>query len=369
MSEPKRLTMDEFNKLVNQTVDDRIKAMGLDRIDLKHGIVPSKDEVGKLPKQDRAMGLIRALFDKDYTRAAALSGGVGPEGGYLIPEEFRADVIRDLIAVPVMRARSTVFPVTSMAGSVPRLAGAIKTYWEGENQAITETTVGAGSDIELGQILWRVWRLDGMLRSSRELFADSGVNIYAVLVTMFAEAFRAAEDKAFMAGTGTGQPLGLRNTPGVTGIAQAGANLAYNDVVNLVYGLPQQYRAGSTFLLNNDVIKLLRRLQDTTNRPIWTDPAQPAPGLGSVQYATLLGYPVLEQVDIPSNLGAGMNESEIWFGNLRWYYIFDRETMAVETTTEGAGAFEKHQQIIKVFERLDGELSLAASVRKLTAVK
>lgn len=177
MTEPKRLTMDEFNALVNKAVNDRIAAMGLDKIDLKHGVVPSKDEVDKLPKQDRAMGLIRALFDKDYTRAAAMSGGVGPEGGYLIPEEFRADVVRELIAVPVIRARATVFPVSSMAGSVPRLAGAIKTYWEGENQTITETTIGAGSDLELGQILWRVWRLDGMLRSSRELFADSGVNI------------------------------------------------------------------------------------------------------------------------------------------------------------------------------------------------
>jgi HK97 family phage major capsid protein len=360
--------MAEFNALINDALDARIKALGLDKVDLKHGVVPSNDEVAKMDPRNRAFGLIRSLFDRDYVRAAAMSGGVGPEGGYLLPEEFRAEVIREIITIPVIRARATVFPVAAAAGSMPRLAGAVKMYWEGENQTLTETTVGAGSDLELGQVLWRVWRLDGMLRSSRELFDDAGVNVAQLVVTLFAEGFRAAEDKAFMTGSGVGQPLGLRNTAGVASQAQAGANLVIDDIIKLIYKLGRQYRPGAVFLLHNDIVKLVRLLKDSQLRPIWVDAVEAGGIANQAQPARLYGYPAIEQDDIPMNLGAG-TESEIWFGNLRWYYIFDRQQMAVETTTEGAGAFEKHQQVIKVYERLDGELSLTQSFAKLTAVK
>jgi hypothetical protein len=43
--------------------------------------------------------------------------------------------------------------------------------------------------------------------------------------------------------------------------------------------------------------------------------------------------------------------------------------MGVETTTVGAGAFERHQVAFKVWERIDGQLGLTDGFRKLTAVK
>lgn len=365
----KRYTMAEFEALINSTLDVRIKALGLDKVDLKHGVVPSAEDVSKMDPRQRAIGLIRALFDKDFTRATAMSGGVGPEGGYFLPEEFRAEVIREIVTIPVIRSRATVFPVGAMAGSMPKMAGAVKTYWEGENQAFTETTIGAGFDVELGQILWRVWRLDGLLRASRELFEDSGVNVGQLIITLFAEAIRAAEDKAFMTGSGVGQPLGLRNSAGVASIAQAGASLVIDDIIKLIYKLGRQYRPGATFLLHNDIVRLVRLLKDTNGRPIWVEPAEFGGIADQGQPARLYGYPAIEQDDIPTNLGAGTNESEIWFGSLRWYYVFDRQQLAVEATTEGAGAFEKHQQVVKVFERLDGELALDKAIVKLTAVK
>jgi HK97 family phage major capsid protein len=83
------------------------------------------------------------------------------------------------------------------------------------------------------------------------------------------------------------------------------------------------------------VIASIRLLKDSNGRYVWTDGfADAAP--------TLLGRPVIEQNDIRTNLGAGTNASEIYFGDLSYYLIGDRQEIGVETTTVNAGAFEDH---------------------------
>ena len=114
--------------------------------------------------------------------------------------------------------------------------------------------------------------------------------------------------------------------------------------------------------MHNSVAKLVRLLKDLNNRYLWTDGLNEAP-------ATILGRPVLEQNDIPVDLGGGSDESEIWFGDLSYYLIGDRQTMEVESTTQGAGTFEYHQVAMKLIERVDGKLGQTDAFNKLTAVK
>lgn len=78
---------------------------------------------------------------------------------------------------------------------------------------------------------------------------------------------------------------------------------------------------------------------------------------------------MIEQNDIPTNLGAGTDESEVFFGDLSHYLIGDREEMGVEFTTTGAGAFEYHQVAFKCWERIDGRVGLTGAFVELTGVK
>jgi HK97 family phage major capsid protein len=375
-----QLTMDQFHGFVNRAVDARWKEAGLDRIDIKHAMFPfsredgtplSDREIKAWPKEKRTIEMVRALFTHDYTRATAMSGAVGPEGGYLLPEEFRQDVIRQIQVIPVIRGVASVFPVTTMSGSIPKMVNFVQTFWEGENATFTPTQFGTGAgQVTLGQLLWRVWRLDGFMAASRELFDDAGFNIYNLFVQLFATAFRVAEEKAFMTGSGVGQPQGIRNAGVTNTIAQAGTtlnSLAYRDIVNLVYAVQPQYRNGAVFLMHNQVVAKVRGITDSNGRPIWVEPTT----FGDItqgQPARLLGYPVLIQMHIPTNLGAGTNASEIWFLNPKWYYVFDRQQFAAETTLEGAGAFEKHQQILKLTQRVDGQLALQDPAAVMTGV-
>jgi HK97 family phage major capsid protein len=61
-----------------------------------------------------------------------------------------------------------------------------------------------------------------------------------------------------------------------------------------------------------------------------------------------------------------MATETILFGDLSYYYLADREQMSVETTTQGAGTFEKHQVAIKVVERIDGKVAVNNAFKTIT---
>ncbi len=360
MDEPKVLTMEEFQKLLIETVETKIRELGLDKVDRKYAIFPTKDDpdgsdLKNLTKEQKVMKFFQAVVFGDNATAKALSEGTGTEGGYLVPTEFRAAVVEKMYKEGVIRPRATVIPLTRDKMEVPAESGGVTVYWTGENSAFTE------SNPTFAQVVLNTNKLTGLSKMSRELFADTAVNLMDYIARLFARAFNTEEDKKFMTGSGTGEPKGLRQYT-VTSVAQAGANLAADDIKELFYTLPVQYRSRASWLIHNTRIKLVDKLKDSQNRYLWADGLAGAPN-------TLLGRPVLEQNDIPTNLGAGSDESEIWFGDLSYYLIGDREEMGVETTTQGAGAFENHQVAFKVWERIDGQLGITDAFVKLTAVK
>lgn len=352
----KTIQLDEFKKELADMFDVKLREAGFDKTDKKDINDKGEDKgLGELTGHEKIAKFLQAVVTGDKTTAKALSEGVGADGGFLVPTEFRAEIVAKLLKAAVIRPRTTVIPMGRDKMEVPADANNVAAAWTAENAALTE------SNPTLAQIILNTNKLTGLSKMSRELFADSAINVVDYVTGLFARKFAAEEDKAFMTGSGSGQPKGIRQYT-VTSLAQLAAALTGDDIIKLFYTLPSQYRANAVWILHNDVIKLVRLLKDSNNRYLWTDGMNDAP-------ATLLGRPVLEQNDIPVNLGVGTNESEIWFGDLSYYLIGDRQTIEVESTTEGAGAFENHQVAVKVFERLDGQLGQTEAFVKLTAVK
>jgi HK97 family phage major capsid protein len=358
--EQKTLTMEEFETKLTDTVEKTIRDMGLDKVDRKHGVFPTKDDpegdgLKDLSKEQRVMKFLQAMVGGDTPTIKALSEGTSADGGYLVPTEFRNTIIDKLYKESVIRQRATVIPMASDKMDVPKAGNNVNVYWTAENTAFTE------SNPTFDMMTLNTNKLTGLSKMSRELFADIRINLIDYIATIFARGFKQEEDKVFLGGDGTGKPKGIR-TYTITNVAQAAGTLAADDFIKLFYALPSQYRSKATWLVHNDVILKARLLKDSQGRYIWTDGfADAAP--------TILGRPVVEQNDIPVNLGAGTNESEVFLGDLSYYLIGDREEIGVETTTVGAGAFETHQVAFKTWERIDGQLGLTDAFRKLTAVK
>ncbi len=308
---------------------------------------------------------IKALVMNDIATVKDLSVGTDANGGYLTPLEFAGVLVEKMYKLPVIRPYATRFPMSSDKLEISTEASTPVVNWTNELATITQ------SDPTFGTVVLQANELIGISRMSRQLIADADVNVGIVdwVISRFAEAIGRSEDAAFMAGTGTGQPAGIRGTAGVATVAQVGAALAGDDIINLYYALPIQYRKNATFLMHDNRTALVRKLKDSSGRYLWADTFEGNGLLASASNPTILGRPVLTQNDIPTNLGAGTNESEIWFGDLSFYAIGDREQIFSEVSTQEGTSFAQHRAAVKVGERIDGRVTQAEAFAKLTAVK
>lgn len=325
----------------------------------------SKEGKQKIGKFFRAM----AKGDYEYLNqvheevAKDLEIGTDSAGGYLTPTEFRGALVEQLYKLPVIRSRATTIPMASDKLEVPVEASTPSTNWTSELDTITQ------SDPTFAQKVLTANNLFGISRMSRQLLADSAVTPELVdwIINRFSAAIGRSEDAAFMAGDDNEKPKGLRQETFSQTISQAAASLDADDLINAYYALPIQYRQNAVWIMHDDVAKVIRKLKDNDGQYIWVD----SYGRGlreSGEQPALLGRPVLIQNDIPVNLGDGTNESEVYFGDLSYYLIGDRQQVFSEMSTEEGESFAKHRAAVKVGERVDGRLALTESFSVLDSV-
>lgn len=276
----------------------------------------------------------------------ALAEGVDADGGYLTPPEFRARMVEDIKDKPFLRNLVTVIPMGSDSLELPTLASSVKTSWGSENTAISTTTASFGT------LTFAPYRLNSLIYTSRELVADSAISVVPLLTRLFVQAIGEEEDRVIINGSGSGQPKGiLQETLAGIDNANTDANLAPN-IKKLPFRIGTAYRRNARWVMNSLSLAAVASLQDSNNQFLFKE------GIEGLSPHRLAGYPVHEQNDMPLDT--------LLFGDLSFYYFADRERLSVETTTEGAGTFEKHQVAIKVVERVDGKVALTNAFRTIT---
>jgi predicted phage gp36 major capsid-like protein len=163
--------------------------------------------------------------------------------------------------------------------------------------------------------------------------------------------------------SGTGSTTGLHSLATydqlTSNVNTVGANaIAYKDVINLIYALPQQYWTPNTkFMVNPILAQAIRGLQDTNGRPIFNsmESFQPDGIIGQ-----LLGFDVVmnKYLDNPSQAttgSAGTNSLyPMYFADWsRFHTIVDRLNMVMR----------RYDQTAPGFITFFGEKRLATSVR------
>lgn len=275
------------------------------------------------------------------------------DGGYLFPDEFRAEVIRDIIEKFSMRSLVRVIPMKRDVMKIPTLTSGPKTTWTEEN-ATKSTTTATFNEATL-----TVYKLASILYSSDELIEDSDqIDIVDLIITLFAEAIQREEDRVITVGNGTTQPTGLttaRVATTIASIASATGNLSFDDMINLEYSLPQKYHSNAKFLIHRNNIRELRKLKDDNGRYFWQEP------VAAGQPATFHGYAVIENNNLP--------ESELFFGDYKMgYWLGDRGQMSVKISQETETAFTKDQTAIRVVHRVAGNVVLGDAIKGLTGI-
>lgn len=247
-------------------------------------------------------------------------------GTILIPEELEAEIYTSLPKINIIRKYATIRTITS--NRIRR-------------RSLTEVTMGWGvlelggepdeTDVTPSEDYQYVEDLEGLARIGKNELADSDVSIESALAESFGRARAETEETGFVVGTGHlyRQPDGILNGTTVTRVETTAADaIAFNDVLDLIYAVPAQYRRNGVFVFASTTILALRKLKDTYDQYIW----QSSQALG--QPATLAGYPVEAQDDIPA-IDSSSQCDIGFFGDIRaGYRIVDRQGMTIQTMRE-----------------------------------
>ena len=350
----KGITANADKKSLNEEIKTKIftNSKGLQEIEY-----PS--DLKSLSKDEKIVTFFKALvFSKrDFASQQvlrALVEGTDSEGGYLVPQELRTEVFRVLPDMTIMRNLARVLPMTTDYMRINSLGARPIAYWVSEYQSLSTTSA------DFGEIVLNPHDLNCLLPISTQLLQDANIDLVQFIIQLFAEAMGLAEDQAFFTGSGTGQPKGISQETLRT--VTASNTISFDNVIDLIDTVPQRVRMSpkAAFVGNRAVISKLRKIKDSQGDYIWRDGKGGVGGGGENQRLpdTLYGYPFWED----NFLG----QREMYFGDWSMYIIADRQTMSVQTTTEGGDAWRRNSLEIKATERVDGKAVLTTPFAKMT---
>ena len=283
-----------------------------------------------------------------YELRNTLTIGTDSEGGYLVPDEFERRLVDALKEENFFRSLATIIRTSSGDRKIPVVTGHGEAAWMDENGLYPE------SDDSFGMTSIGAFKLGTAIKVSDELLNDSVFDLQAYIASEFVRRIGTKEEEAFLIGDGISKPTGLFNTA-ENGVTTAGANITFDDVMDLYHSLRSPYRKKAVWLLNDTTVKALRKLKDGNGNYIW----QPSVQIG--QPDMILNRPYYTSSFVP-DLTAG--NKVMAFGDFSYYWIADRQGRSFKRLNELYAA--NGQVGFLASQRVDGKLILPEAVKTMT---
>ena len=242
-------------------------------------------------------------FFKAEKRAGEIVMSVAGGGAALAPEEYVAELIKEVEKEAILYNRVRKIPVSG-AGSlgVPyEKTDASDGEWTNE---IPNTEIGYDKQWEFGKRQLSPTDLVKQILITKKLLATSALPIDTLTREKVALKLREAFEKGIVSGTGSNQPLGVftASNDGIStkrDVATAASTISADDLINLKMSLRPEYRSKASWILHTDILKDIIKLKDNEGRYLWQ------PAIKDGEPATLLGLPVIESEFAPNTKTAG----------------------------------------------------------------
>lgn len=304
----------------------------------------------------------RALRDKMDTIRNAFGSTVPADGGFLIPETLRSELLRVALESAVVRPRARVVPMETLTVPFPSLDstsnasnvyGGLTGFWTEEAGLLTV------SSAKFGRIQLAAKKLTLYTEVPNELYADSLLSLESFIGEAFPQALNWFEDIAFTRGTGVGEPLGWNTAGNAAAVSvaketgQAAATIVWENLVKMwARMLPASY-GNAVWIANNDCFPELATMAlsvGTGGSAIWLNNGVVGPPM------SILGRPVIftEKAETIGTVG------DISLVDLSYYLIGDRQT--IQATTSVDYKFANDQTSIRFIERVDGRPWLQSAI-------
>jgi HK97 family phage major capsid protein len=308
----------------------------------------------------------------------ALSERIPAEGGFLVPEVLRSEILMIALETAVVRPRARIVPMDSLRVPLPAIDdtshasnvyGGVTGYWTEEGAALT------ASAPSFANIVLEAKKLTAYTTIPNELLQDSITPLDTWFNSFFPKAIAWFEDVAFIGsattGTGTGEPQGFLNAPaGIKVSTSSAGEIKWSHIANAYSRMWPASLNSAVWLCSPDTMASLLQMamNDLTNTstsvapPLWLSQMQaldtPGGGNGDGVTYRLMGRPLIVSEKMPAV--GGTAAGALTFVDLDYYLIGDRQTMQIASSDEYL--FANDLVAYRVIERLDGRFWLQSAI-------
>lgn len=300
---------------------------------------------------------LSSLKDKVRTVTNSFGSEVPDAGGFLIPEEFRGDMLQWSIENSIVRSRATVIPMSTLRVNIPivddtthvtSVFGGITSYWEEESAALTE------SQASFGRIALDAKKLTIYCEIPNELLADAQA-LNAWLSQRLPQALAWQEDIAFLSGTGVGQPAGVIGSPGSVSVSarsgQTAGSIIYENLVDMYSRVLPQSLPNAVWVASIDTFPQLATMSlsvGTGGSALFVGNGTPTNAASGAPPMTILGRPVI----FTEKVGPLASAGDINLIDFSFYLVGDRQAMTADSSPHYK--FANDRTAFRVIERVDG---------------
>ena len=290
----------------------------------------------------------------------SFGSNVPSDGGFLIPETLRSEILRVALESALVRSRARVIPMETLTVPFPMLDstsnasnvfGGVTAYWTEEAASMTD------SSPTFGRIKLEAKKLTAYSEIPNELFADSIISLEMFINEIFPEAIAWFEDIAFIGGSGVGEPLGFLNASSMVSVtAETGQNadtIVWENLVKMYARMLPTSLANAVWVANIDTFPELATMSlsvGTGGSAIWLQNGVSAAPM------TILGRPVIFSEKMPTLGDAG----DIALVDFSYYLVGDRQTLQADTSPHYR--FQTDVTAMRFVERLDGRPWLQSAI-------
>lgn len=286
--------------------------------------------------------------------AKVLGEGSVDAGAALVPEEYRAEILRMGLESALVRPRARTvrmggpvirYPAIRDTSHASTVYGGIAAHWTPEGGDIS---TGA-SEPTFGQVRLEAKKLTGYTIVGNELMADSAFAIEDVLMGLFGEAIPYFEDDAFITGVGGAQPVGILNADALISVSketgQAADTIVWENCIKMFARMLPASMGKAIWYAHPDTLPQLMTMSlavGTGGSAVWMPSGVGGPPM------TLLGRPIVftEKAETVGDAG------DLVFADFSYYLIGDRQTLAIESSPHVQ--FVNDRTVWRMIERVDG---------------
>jgi HK97 family phage major capsid protein len=287
----------------------------------------------------------------------AFGSSIPADGGFLIPEYLRSELLRVALETSVVRSRARVVPMETLTVPYPMLDstsnassvyGGVTAFWTEEGADLEE------SSPTFGRIMLMAKKLTLYSEVPNELFTDSVISLEQFMSDSYPEALAWFEDVAFTDGNGTGQPLGYLNAPAAVAVAkesgQTAGTIVWENIVKAYSRMLPSSIGRAVWVAHIDTFPELATMAlsvGTGGSAVWIGTGA-HDGVGAPPM-TILGRPVIFTEKVSSVGTAG----DINFVDFGYYLVGDRQAMQMDTSIHYK--FGNDKTAVRLIERVDGQ--------------